>query len=50
MIGMLAERFVQPGTQVYDRVVLWARRRSRCVATFIMIIQNYCHRQLSGDD
>ena len=36
MIGMLAERFVQPGTQVYD--VLWARRRSRCVATFIMII------------
>ena len=38
MIGMLAERFVQPGTQVYDLGCSRARRRSRCVATFIMII------------
>jgi hypothetical protein len=35
MIGMLAERFVQPNTQVYDLGCSLARRRSRCVAIFI---------------
>lgn len=38
MIGMLAERFVQLVRRFTIWVVLWARRRSRCVATFIMII------------
>ncbi len=38
MIGMLAERFVQPVRRFTIWVVLWARRHSRCVATFIMII------------
>lgn len=38
MIGMLAERFVQLWYAGLIWVVLWARRRSRCVATFIMII------------
>lgn len=38
MIGMLAERFVQLVRRFTIWVVLWARRHSRCVATFIMII------------
>ncbi len=35
MIGMLAERFVQPGTQVYDWAVRWERQRCPFVVTFI---------------
>ena len=35
MIGMLAERFVQPGTQVYDWAARSARQRCRYVVTFI---------------
>lgn len=30
MIGMLAERFVQPDSRVYDWAARWARRRYRC--------------------